>query len=161
MCSCSCGFLTPPEESSGWRAARRNSVLWRTVRTDFQIVRYLGEPILWAQFLYLLTSRKATKILHSNDCFPWLAEIFRRLVESFWKNMGLIACTLPSSKSHKYCLSPHLFGAASQCYLSAVSSAIIFILPPIKLNLQLSCCSFFLSRHNFPIDLQKLLSSDS
>ena len=63
--------------------------------------------------------------------------------------MGLTACTLPSPKSHKYCLSPHLFGAASQCYLSAVSSAIIFILPPVKLNFQLACCFFFFKSTQF------------
>ena len=78
-----------------------------------------------------------------------------RLVESFWKNMGLTACTLPSPESHKYCLSPHLFRAVSQCYLSAVSSALIFILPPIKLNLQLSCCVFFFKLTQFSYGLSE------
>ena len=40
----------------------RHSVIRETLaKTGFQIARYFQEPILWAQFLYLLMSRKLIK----------------------------------------------------------------------------------------------------
>ena len=64
MCCCTCWFSTLPKRSSGWRAEMRYSVLcpqWKTGKTGLQIVRYFQKLILWAQFLYLLISRKALK----------------------------------------------------------------------------------------------------
>ena len=55
---------TPPEGSSGWRSRVRHSVLGvrgGTGRTGLQGVRYFQENILCAQFLHLLTCRKALK----------------------------------------------------------------------------------------------------
>ena len=45
--------LHTPEGRSGWRSGMRPSVLWKTGRTGLHL------DILWAQFLYLLISRKA------------------------------------------------------------------------------------------------------
>ena len=79
--------------------------------------RYFREPNLWAEFLYLLKSRRAVKILHGDDCSSWPAESFPILAETFWKNMCLVACTPTSPKSHIYCHSPYFFGTVSQNYL--------------------------------------------
>ena len=55
---------------------------------------------------------KSTKILHNDDCLMILAE-------TFWKNMCLIACTLPSAKiAYILTTPPCLFGAVSQSFLT-------------------------------------------
>ena len=55
-------FQQSPERSSGLRAEIGHSVLrGKTGRIGLQIVRHFQESILWAQFLYLLISRKALK----------------------------------------------------------------------------------------------------
>ena len=61
MCCCSCW---PPAPLEG---AQDGEQKWGTLcspkpgRTGLQIVRYSQELIFWAQFLYLLVSRKALK----------------------------------------------------------------------------------------------------
>ena len=80
---------------------------------------------------------------HQNPSWWWFSFMHSR---SFWKNMCLTACTLPSPKSHIYCSSP---STSSEQFLRAiwgsVSWAAVFILPQIKLNLQLSRCAFLKS----------------
>ena len=93
-------IFNTPERSSGGREEMRNSVLeGKTGRTGLQIVRYSQEPILWAQFLYLLISRKA---LHGDICSSWLAKTCKK------KKKCLIACTSPSPEFRIYWHSPLL-----------------------------------------------------
>ena len=63
-------FTTPWKEL---RVESRNEALCalgKTGRTGLQIVRYFQEPILWAQFLNLLISRKALKSFMVTSA-PW------------------------------------------------------------------------------------------
>ena len=57
-----------PDRSSGWRAKMCWGKDWQNRSSD----RCFQEPILWAQFLYLLISRKALKSLHGDNCSSWL-----------------------------------------------------------------------------------------
>ena len=70
----------------------------KTCRTGLQIARYFQEPILWAQFLYLLIS---TKALNPSwwPLFRVTSKSFMRLAGTFWKNMCLTAHIPPSWKS--------------------------------------------------------------
>ena len=52
---------TPPEGVQGGEQKRGALWSWNTGRPRFQIVRYSQKLILWAQFLYLLTSREMLK----------------------------------------------------------------------------------------------------
>ena len=58
---------------------------------------------------------------HWNPSWWWVLLVtlksITRLVEIFWKNMYLIACILPSPKSHILTSPPCLFGSVSQSYL--------------------------------------------
>ena len=78
---------------------------------------------------------------HQNPSWWWFSFMHSR---SFWKNMCLTACTLPSPKSHIYCSSP---STCSEQFLRAIWGSVswgaVFILPQIKLNLQLSRCGHF------------------
>ena len=70
-----CVFNTP-DRSSGWRAEMCWGRNWQNRSSD----RYFQEPILWAQFLYLLVSRKALKILNGDNCSSWLrATLFKKI----------------------------------------------------------------------------------
>ena len=60
-CAAAAADLQKPWRNSGWRVGMRHSMLQETGSTGVQIVRYSQELILWAQFLYLLISRKALK----------------------------------------------------------------------------------------------------
>ena len=82
----------------------KHCVLGETGRAVLQIVKYLQEPILWIQPLYLLISRKALKTLHSDICFSRLAISFMRLAETCKKKkkMCFTACIPSSPKSHIY-----------------------------------------------------------
>ena len=103
-------IFNTPERSSGWRAEMRNSVLeGKTGRTGLQIVRYSQEPILWAQFLYLLISRKA---LHGDICSSWLAKTWKKKKKSAWLHV------LPLHQNSIYPgIPPYFFGAVSQSSL--------------------------------------------
>ena len=95
----------------------RHSVpVWEsgTGRTGLQIARSFQEPILWAQFWYLIVSRKVLKSFMVMTVLV-TRKIFWRLVENFWENV-LIACIPPSPKSHIHWHFP-LIGAVSQSYL--------------------------------------------
>ena len=124
------------ERSSGWRAEMRRSVLeGKTGRTGLQRVRYSQELILWAQFLYLLISRKA---LHGDICSSWLAETCK-------KKKKVLDCMYFPFTRIPYILAFPL--ASLEQFLRAlwyaVSWAIVLILPHIKFDSQLSSCAFF------------------
>ena len=122
-------------------------------RTGLQMVRYFQEPILWDQFWYLLICIKALKSFMVMTV-PHDQKSFRKLVESFWKNIGLIAYILPSPKSHIHWPFPP---ASLEQFLRATwdgfSQAATLILPPIKLNSNshIVFCFFFFSVQTFPI----------
>ena len=59
---------------------------------------------------------KSTKILHSDNCWSWLAESFMRLAETL-KNGCLTACTHPSPESYILSFPPTTSGAVFQSYL--------------------------------------------
>ena len=101
-----CIFHTP-DRSSGWRAEMCWGRNWRNRSSD----RYFQEPILWAQVLYLLVSRKALKILHGDNCSSWLrATLFKKYVPGCMLSpFPQITCILT--------FPPCLFGAVSQSYL--------------------------------------------
>ena len=93
---------------------------------------------LWWQ-LFLLISKSLTKLL-----------------ETVWKNICLIVCIPPSSKSHLHWpFPPGSLGQFLRDIWSAVSWAAVLILPQIKLNSQLSHCAFFFQstegRYSHPI----------
>ena len=133
MCCCSCWPSTPLKE---FREESRNEVLCsqgKTSSTGPQIVRWSQELILWAQFLYLLISRKALK-------------------SSMLTN---VPCDYQKPSAKRYCMySPFtkitylliFFTASGEQFLSviwgAVYWAIVLILPQIKHHLQLSHCVF-------------------
>ena len=103
---------------------------WQNKPTE---VTYFQEQILWAQFLHLLISRKAVKsfIVTSGPCDRGNLQ------------KCVLDCMYPTSpKSHIYWPFPLPLGRS---FSKAVSWAIVLILPPIKLNSQLSRCDFFLS----------------
>ena len=69
--------------------------------------------------------------------------------ETFCKNMCLIVCTPPSSKSSIYWPPPTSLEQFLRTFWNAVSQTIVLILPQIKFNLKLSCCASFLSQQCF------------
>ena len=107
---------TPPEKSLGWRAENEALCAQGTTgRTGLQIVRYFQEPISWAQFLYLLISRKALKSLMVMTV-P-LHETGRSLLKKY-----VLDCMYsPFTKTTfilTFPLSSCLSGTVSQSYLS-------------------------------------------
>ena len=115
-----------------------------------------SEPILWAQFLYLPTSRKALKSFR-RQLFLMTSKDFMRLEETFWKNMWLIAHIPLSPKvTHRLTFPHYLYGAVSQSYPSCGLPGCSSHLPQIKLNSQLSCCAFFYKVNGS----EKILSKD-
>ena len=123
----------------------KHCVLGETGRAVLQTVKYLQEPILWIQPLYLLISRKALKTIHGDICFSRLAITFMRLAETCKKKKNVLDCmyslftkityilTFPSVPLEQY----------RRAILNVVSLAIVLILPQVKLNLQLSFCATF------------------
>ena len=55
----------------------------KTGKIGLQMVKYFQEPVLWAQFLYLLIFRKALTSFMVTIVTSWLAESFMRVVETF------------------------------------------------------------------------------
>ena len=83
---------------------------------------------------------KSTKILHGDDCFDQqkLHETRRNILEKH-----VLDCMYsPFTEVILYSDLPCLFGAVSQSCLSCISWAAVLILPQIKLNSQLSSCTF-------------------
>ena len=103
-------FNTPWKE---FRVESRNEVLcaqWKTGKTGLQIVRYFQKLILWAQFLYLLISRKALK------------SFMVTTVSRDWQKASAKICAwlhvFPLYQNHTSTdLSPMTFREVSQSYL--------------------------------------------
>ena len=93
-----------------FRVESRNEVLCalgKTGRISLKILWYFQELIWWAQFLYLLISRKSIKILHGDDCSLWV-------VETFCKEY-VLDCMYSCFTKITYILTT--FGVVSQSYL--------------------------------------------
>ena len=113
-------------------------------KTGLQTARYSQELILWAQFLHLFLSGKVL-ISFKVTLFLVTSEGFIRLVENFWKNMGLIACLLPSPKiTYILTFPPASLEQFLTAIWGAVSQVAILILAQIKLNSQISHYTFFI-----------------
>ena len=117
MCCYSCWFSTPPEGVQGGEQKWGILCSWKTGRTSLQIVRYFQELILWAQFLYLLISRKALKsfvmMLVSRDSQK-LHETSRSYLQKICAWLHVLALC----QNHIYSVLPlYLFGTVSQSYL--------------------------------------------
>ena len=147
-------LLQPLTSNTPWKEFRVESrnealrALGKTGRTGLQIVRYFQEPILWAQFLYLLISRKALKSFMVTDvCSCWLAVTCTRLAATFCKKCVLGCMYSPFTKiTYILIFLPASLEQFLRAIWDAVSWAAVLILPQIKLNSLLSCCAFFLSR---------------
>ena len=136
------GFQYLPERSSGWRAEMRHSMLWENWQ-DSSSDRYFQELISWAWSLYLLISRKVWKsfmvMTAPHDCSNLLQKICAWL-----HGVSLHQNHICTDHPHPHPLtSLELFLRSIQ---NAVSQAIVLILPLIKFDSHLSCCTFFLSR---------------
>ena len=108
----------------------------KTAKIGLQMVRHFQEPILWAQFLYLLNCDLLTSgKLHENS-------------RNFLKNYVLDCRSSPFTKI-TYILT-FLLASLEQflrALWGAVSWAAVFTLPQTKFNLQISCCAIVLSWH--------------
>ena len=140
---CSYWCSTPPEGVPCGKQEWGTLCSGKTGRTGLQIVKQPQELILWAQFLYLLISRKTLKffmvtiVSHNSQTFH---ETSRNFLQ---KEMCLNTCT-PFLPNHIYTVLPlYLFRSVSHRYLRSDSQIAILILPQIKFNLQLSHCVFF------------------
>ena len=92
-----------PWRSPEWRAETRHSVFWENWQGRSSN-RYSWELILWAQFLYLLISRKALKSFMCNNCFLWLEEVSQDQQKFSTKKYVLdCKCTPPLPESHIHC----------------------------------------------------------
>ena len=90
--------------------------------TGLQIVRYIQGLISWAQFLYLLISRKALK----SCMLMTVPHDYRNLLQKICAWLQV----LPLHQNHIY-TDPYLSGAVSRSWV-AVSWAVFLILPQIK-----------------------------
>ena len=107
--------------------------LKKTGRTGLQIVRYFQGKILWAQFSHFLISRKALKSFMTSN--------------NLLQNICAGSHGLPLHKNHTCADFPldsmELFLRVTW---NAISQAIVFILPQIKHNSQLSYFAFIFSQ---------------
>ena len=143
MCCCSCW---PPAPLEG---AQDGEQKWGTLcslkpgRTGLQIVRYSQELIFWAQFLYVLVSRKALKsfmvMTVSHD-----RQKRHETSRNFLKNKHAWLHVLPL---HQNCMYTVLLLLSLEQSLravwGAVSWAAVLILPQIKLLTHDSDVRFF------------------
>ena len=84
----------------------------KTAKTSLQIVRYTQELILWAQFLYLLISRKVLKFF----MVQIVSHDWQKLHKTS-RNSKINVCLIVY-KNHIYTIfPPYLFGTVSQSYL--------------------------------------------
>ena len=108
---------------------------------------------LWAQFLHLLISKKALKILPGDICSSRQAEILCKKIIYAWLHV------LTLHQNHIYVDLPQPSPASLEQFLraiwDAVSQAIVLILPPVKLNSRLSHYDFFFQGVQF--EKQRLL----
>ena len=126
----------PPERNSGWSRYEALCTLGKSGRTDLQIVRYFQEPILWAQFSYLLISRKARKILHGDNCVLWLTETCKK--RCAWSYL------LPFYQNHILTdLSLLPLWSSLRATWNVASQAIVFILPQYKVTCKSHVVHFF------------------
>ena len=138
-------ILWPLTFSTPWKelgVERTLCALGEAVSTSFQID--FQEKILWAQFLHLLSK----KSLKSFMVTPAAGNL-RGTSSKPLQNVCLISWTAPPNKNH-ICTNFPLPTSLDQCLSTlwnAASWAIVFILPQIKLNSQLSSCNFFFSQH--------------
>ena len=98
------------------------------------MARYFQDLILWGQSLHLLRAGKTLNSLTVDVYSLWLAE-------TTCKNMCLLACTLPSPKSHIHCFLC-LLRAVSQRYWKCCLPGYSLYFAPNKLNLKLSYCVY-------------------
>lgn len=133
MCFHSCWFSTSPKGVQGREQKWGTLCSMEKLSRQVLIVRYFQELISWAQFLYLLIFRKALKSL--------VLMIIRNTLQ---KNVSVIARIPPSPKSHVYwppcCPAPPYF---LPLWSSFLGLSAVLILPQIKLNSNLSNCTFF------------------
>ena len=84
----------------------------KTAKTGLQIVRYTQELILWAQFLYLLISRKVLKFF----MVQIVSHDWQKLHKTR-RNSKINVC-LTVYQNHIYTIfPPYVFGTVSQSYL--------------------------------------------
>ena len=128
-----------PWRSSAWWPGMRHSELWENWQ-DRSSDRYSQELILWAQFLYLLLSRKALKSL-----WWWLFLMTRR-------NLQKIHAWLHAFPLHQNHINTDSTPTSSEQFLraiwAAISQAIVLILPPIKYNSKFSCYRGFIKEYS-------------
>ena len=128
--------------SSEWRAGMTCSVRWENWQ-DRSFFRYSQELIFWAQFLYLIMSKKAWKsfmvmIISCNQ------QKLHKTSRNFLQKKYVVDCMdFPFTKI-TYILSLPLTSLEQflRAIIGAVSQAAVLILPQWKLNSQLSCCTF-------------------
>jgi len=108
---------------------------WQNGSSD----RYFQELILRTQFFYLLITRKVLK------SFMVTCGSYDQLKPSA-KITCLMAHIPPFTKSHVYWPSLTSSEQSLRVFWDSVSQVRVRILPQIKVDWQLSCCAYFLSR---------------
>ena len=137
MYCCSCWPSTPPGKEFRveqiWGTLYSGKI-WQNRSSDS---RYFQEPILWAQFSYLLISRKARKILHGDNCVLWLTE-------TFCKKRCAWSYLLPFYQNHILTdLSLLPLWSSLRATWNVASQAIVFILPQYKVTCKSHVVHFF------------------
>ena len=101
--------FNPPWRSEGREKKWGTLCSRKTARTGLQIVRYTQELILWAQFLYLLISRKVLKFFMAKIVFHGWQKL-----HTTSRNSKINICLI-AYKNHTYPILPsYLFGTVSQ-----------------------------------------------
>ena len=115
-CAAATTDLHPPWRCEGREKKWGTLCSRKTARTGLQIVGYTQELILWAQFLYLLVSRKVLKFF------------MVQIVSHNWQKLHK---TSRNSKIIYTILPPYLFGTVSQVSqeLFEALSPVLVILP--------------------------------
>ena len=129
LCSCECQPSTPPEGNAGWRV--RHSVLQGNWWNRF-LDRYFQALISWSQSLHLFTSRKSLNPFMMTSAPHEEQKTLCKV--SFWLHFTKSHIDLPPTASLEQAL---------RAIWGAVIQAAVLILPPIKLNSQLSCRASF------------------
>ena len=140
MSHCSCWPSTPPER----RSERRHSVIW----TNLAEQAFRSLDIFWRWFYE--PSSCISSYLEKHQNLSWW-HLFLVTSINLLQNACAWLHVLPSPKAHIYC--PHPPTSLEQSLRAtwnAVSQAIVLFLLQIKLNPQLSHCTFFFSRQLQP-----------
>ena len=143
MCCYSCWHSTAPEEVHGGEQKWGTLCFWKTGRTGLQ------KDILQSWFYEPNSYISSYLEKHQNPSWWWpflvTSRSFTRLVETFWKNMRLIVCSLPFTKiTYTMSFPPSSLEQSLRAIWGAVFWAAVLILPQVKLKSQLSCCTLFL-----------------